>query len=411
MKIRRWTSIAASAVLASLITWSSLSSATEMPMSSPPPLPMPDEKLTLAQAPVLIPQAPTLEDAKGYVLMDASNGQVIAEKNMSQRMDPASLTKMMTLYLTFQALKSGQIHLSDKVLVSKEAWKMDGSRMFIQAGTEVEVGDLIQGVIVASGNDACVALAEHIAGTEETFANLMNQTAQRLGMKDTHYQDSTGLPNPGHYATPYDLALLARALVLQFPEYYPYFSQQWFTYNHIKQPNRNRLLWRDKSVDGIKTGHTDDAGYCLISSAKRGNMRLITVVMGTPSDAARADDSQALLTYGFRFYENHLLFKAGAVIAEPRVWMGREKTVKLGVNSDFYITSATHQYNQLQAKMKIQPKLRAPIVKNQSYGKISVTLEGKTIATVPLVALEDNKEGNWFSRLIDFLMLLFHRSG
>src|SRR3989344_871667 len=252
-------------------------------------------------APLIIPPPPDLK-AKSYVLMDALSGVVVADKEMNTVVEPASLTKLMTLYLTFSALHSGQIHLNDQGPISAHAWKMDGSRMFVKVGSFVTVDELIQGITVASGNDATVALAEYIGGTEETFAQLMNQTAQSLGMKNTHFMDSTGMPNDQHYTTAYDLALLARALIENFPQEYHYFSEKWITYNNIKQPNRNRLLWQDPSVDGLKTGHTDSAGFCLIASAKRNNMRLISVIMNTPNESERAIESEALLNYGFRFY-------------------------------------------------------------------------------------------------------------
>ncbi len=360
--------------------------------------------------PAMIPPAPALPSSKGYVLMDANSGQVLAEKNMNQRMDPASLTKMMTLYLTFSALRSGQIHLDDTVLVSEKAWHMDGSRMFIQVGSQVSVSDLIQGVVVASGNDACVALAEHIAGNEDTFAQLMNQTAAKLGLKNTHYNDSTGMPDPNHYATPYDLSLLARALIQDFPEYYPYFKQQWYSYNKIKQPNRNRLLWRDPSVDGIKTGHTDDAGFCLVSSAQRGSMRLITVVMGEPNDNNRANDSQSLLTYGFRFFETHLAFKANTPIITARVWKGKSSSVPLGVAHDFYVTTQLNQFKQAKASTNLSTKLVAPIQPGRTYGSVNVSLNEKLITSAPLVALVSVPEGGFFARSLDQILSLFHAS-
>lgn len=350
--------------------------------------------------PTIIPQAPDLE-SNGYVLMDANTGIILAHKNMHQILQPASLTKLMTLYLTFQALKNGQIHLNDKVHVSEKAWKTGGSRMFIQEGSNVAVKDLIDGIIVASGNDACVALSEFIGGNETTFVAMMNQTAQQLGMKNTHYLDSTGLPQPGHQTTPYDMALLTRAIITNFPEYYPLFKQTWITYNGIKQPNRNRLLWRDKSVDGLKTGHTNEAGYCLIASAKRDDMRLISILMGAPTDATRADDSEGLLDWGFRFYKSHKLYDANQVLATPRVWLGQNKTVPVGLSSPLYVTIQTGQYSQLKPEIDIMQSLQAPIKKGQVVGTLTVRMKQAIVSSTPLISLKDNPKGNVFSRLWD----------
>ncbi len=363
---------------------------------------------TPASPMTLVPPAPNLS-AKGYVLMDAKTGKIIAQKNMNQQMPPASLTKMMTLYLTFQALKNGQAHLDDPVRITKKAWHMGGSRMFLRVGTQVPLRLLIQGVIVASGNDACVALAEYIAGTEPTFAQLMNQTAARLGMKHSHFMDSTGLPNPNHYSTPHDMSLLARALVNDFPAYYHFFSQKWLTYNNIKQPNRNRLLWRDSAVDGLKTGHTKAAGYCLVSSGKHQNTRLISVVMGTPTDSARANDSQALLNYGFRFFKTYKLFNANQVVSQQRVWLGKEKHGQFGVAKTLFVTIPVNDYKQLKASMSISKKLKAPIVKGQSYGTLQVTLNGKPISSANIIALQDDPKGGLWTRLTDGLHLFFKK--
>lgn len=358
-----------------------------------------------SSAPVLVPPEPQLA-AAGYVLMDTSTGKVLAQKNMTQRMEPASLTKMMTLYLTFQALESGQIHLTDDVRISKKAWRMTGSRMFLKVGSQVNVEQLIRGVIVASGNDACVALAQYVAGTEPTFAQLMNQMAAKLGMKDTHYVDSTGMPDPKHYSTPYDMALLARALVKDFPNYYHYFNEKWITYNNIRQPNRNRLLWRDPSVDGLKTGHTDQAGYCLVASAQRNNMRLVSVVMGAPSDGIRASNTAALLNYGFRFYKAYQLFSADQPLKQSRVWLGKEKFVNLGLKEPLSVTIPTSDYSQLKATMSLDSRLTAPITAGKSYGNVTVMLNKQVIACVPLVALQDNPKAGFFSRMMDHISML-----
>jgi len=356
--------------------------------------------------PTLIPPAPDI-NAKGYVLMDANSGRIIAEKNMHKKLQPASLTKLMTLYVASEALAQGQIKLTDKARVSESAWRRGGSRMFLKLGSHVPVKDLIDGIIVASGNDACVTMAQYIAGNEKSFAHLMNMTAKQLGMKDTHYVDSTGLPKPGHYSTPYDLALLTRALINNFPQYYGFYKQKWITWNGIRQPNRNRLLWRDPSVDGLKTGHTKEAGFCLISSAHRHNMRLISVVMGAPTDEGRSNESQSLLNWGFRFYDSYLLYKANTPITTQRIWLGKEKNVTFGLAKDLYVTIPAGQYPHLKAKMDIKPTLKAPIQKGQTYGDIVVTLNDKTVATAPLLALQSDPKGSVWSRMTDHIALMF----
>ena len=350
--------------------------------------------------PLIIPAPPKL-NAKNYVLMDVNSGKILASKNMNKRLAPASTTKLMTLYITEQALAQGQIDLNDKVRVSKIAWSRRGSRMFLKLGALVSVQRLIEGVIIASGNDACTALAEYIAGNEASFANLMNKTAVRLGMKNTHYDDSTGLPRPDHYSTAYDLAVLARHVVTDFPQFYHFYKEKWITYNGIRQPNRNRLLWREQGVDGLKTGHTKAAGYCLISSGVQHGMRLLAVVMGTPSDSARANDSQSLLNWGFRFYKTYKLYGANQAITTPRIYMGKSKQVALGLQQDLYVTIPAGEYSMLKASMELQPKLKAPIAKGQDYGSVNVTLAGKTIATAPLVALQDDPVGGAWSRMTD----------
>ena len=358
------------------------------------------------QKPSIVPTAPVL-NANGYVLMDANTGIIIAHKNMHQRMEPASLTKLMTLYLTSQAIKQGQITLNDKVHISKSAWQTGGSRMFIQEGSDVSVQDLINGVIVASGNDACVALSQFVGGNEATFVDMMNQTAQQLNMVSTHYMDSTGLPNAQHYTTPYDIALLTRALITNFPQDYVWYKQKWITYNNIKQPNRNRLLWRDNSVDGLKTGHTEEAGYCLVASAERDGTRLISIVMGAPTDAARADDSEALLNWGFRFYHSHKLYDAKQALANPRVWLGANKTVPVGLSQPFYVTIPAGNYSQLQPQININTSLKAPIQAGQTVGMLTVKLNNAVINEAPIVALTDNPRGGLFARAWDHVMMVF----
>ena len=357
--------------------------------------------------PSLTPAAPDI-NAKGYVLLDANSGYVIAQKNADQRMPPASLTKLMSLYLAADALKNGQINLDDKTKISKKAWQIGGSKMFIREGTLVPVKLLIQGIIVASGNDATYAIAEYIGGNEQSFVSLMNQTASTLGMTNTHYKDSNGLPAKEHYSTPLDIAKLARAWIVNFPEYYPWFKQKWITYKGIKQPNRNRLLWRDPTVDGLKTGHTDAAGFCLVASAERDGMRLVSVVMGTPTDSARASDSEALLNYGFRFYETHKLYAADTALITPRIWYAKNKTMALGLAEDLYITIPKGQYKNIKAVILINNSLKAPISKGQNYGTVKILLNNKKITEQPLIALQDDPKGGVFSRAIDHICYLFH---
>ena len=389
--------------LLSLFVFTSIASVANEPF----PISNPATATTAAsQPPLIIPSPPRL-NAKAYVLMDANSGAILAQKNMNMKLPPASLTKLMTLYVTSQALAQRQIRLDDKVRVSKEAWSRGGARMFLREGSYVTVRELTEGIIVASGNDACVAIAQYIGGNEKSFAVLMNQTAQRLGMADSHFVDSTGLPRPGHYSTAYNLAILTQALINNFPQYYGWYKQKWIKYNKIKQPNRNRLLWRDPSVDGLKTGHTNAAGYCLIASALRHGMRLISVVMGTPSDTARSNDSQSLLNWGYRYYQTYKLFKANTPITKTRVWLGRNNEIQLGLTQDMYVTIPSGQYKSIKATIKLQPKLHAPIIKGQVYGAVEINLKGKIIAKAPLVALNGDPRAGWLSRSIDHIELFF----
>lgn len=358
--------------------------------------------------PHFTPPAPSIE-AKAYVLMDADSGRILAAKDGNVTLPPASLTKLMTLYVVSQALQAGQLKLTDPVTISEKAWRMTGSRMFVKAGSQVAIEDLLKGIIVDSGNDACVAVAEHLAGNEDTFAALMNQVAQTLGMQHSHFLDSTGLPNAQHYTTARDMAILAQALIHHFPQDYDWFKEKWFTYNKIRQSNRNRLLWRDTSVDGLKTGHTKEAGFCLVASAKRANMRLISVVLGAPSDSARASDSEALLNYGFRFFETHKLFDANTTLAQERVWLGTQKKVNFGLARDFYVTIPTGDYQLLKANMELNKPLQAPVVHGQNYGQVAITLNGNPVATAPLVALQDSAPTGAWGRLTDHIAMTFHR--
>jgi len=359
-----------------------------------------------ANAQVPVPTAPDL-GARGYLLLDHLSGHTLASKNEHERLDPASITKLMTAYAAFRALQSGQISLDDEVLVSEKAWRTAGSRMFIEVNTRVTIEDLLQGMIVQSGNDASVALAEHLAGTEEVFAQVMNQYAAELGMVDTQYQNSTGLPAEGHFTSAADIARLATAIISEFPEYYGWYSQKEFTYNQITQRNRNALLWRDPSVDGMKTGMTDAAGYCLVSSAERDGMRLIAVVLGTKSSTARARDSQALLNYGFRFFETRLLYPAGDSVAEARVWKGDHEMTDLGLQSDLYVTIPRGRYSQLEAKVELPDILIAPVDRSTRLGKVRVHLDEQTVAEANLFALNSIDEGTLWQIAKDSILLWF----
>jgi D-alanyl-D-alanine carboxypeptidase (penicillin-binding protein 5/6) len=358
------------------------------------------------QAATLIPATPKIK-AKGYLLMDFNSGRILAEKKSDQRMEPASLTKMLTSYVVSYELASGNIKLSDMVTVSEKAWRMQGSRMFIEAGKKVSVEDLLKGIIIQSGNDATVALAEYVAGSEDAFVSLMNQHAAELGMTDSHFMNSTGLPHKDHYTTPRDLAKLARALIRDFPEHYDWYSIKEFRYNNIKQYNRNRLLWRNKYVDGIKTGHTDSAGFCLVASALRDDMRLISVVLGTKSDEARSSESQKLLTYGFRFFETHRLYAANEPLTRAHIWKGAQEELPLGLTEDLYLTIPKGQYKKLDANMNLDARITAPAKKGTTYGTVNITLGDQEYAKRELVALTDIDKGSLFSNLVDEIKLLF----
>ncbi|MBI2785121.1 MAG: D-alanyl-D-alanine carboxypeptidase [Legionella longbeachae] len=363
---------------------------------------------SVTNKPLVTPAAPII-NAKAYILIDVNSGKIIAEKNSEERLPPASLTKMMTLYVISNALHHDQIHLNDNVRVSRDAWKIGGSRMFIKEGQQVPVEDLLKGIIVDSGNDACVAMAEHVGGTENSFTDIMNQQAQNLGMKNSHFTDSTGLPDPNLYTTAKDLAILGRALIVDFPQYYDWYKQKWFTYNGIRQPNRNRLLWRDNQVDGIKTGHTTEAGFCLVSSAKRENMRLLAVVLGEPSDSSRADDSEKLLNYGFRFFETHQLYKSGQSITDLPLYKGVAEKVAVGLNQDQFITIPTGQYQRLSITTKIPSHLEAPIKKGDKVGELVVQFDTNILSTRPLYALQDVHAGGFYTRTKDSVRLAFKR--
>lgn len=360
--------------------------------------------------PIVVPDAPQIA-AKGYVLMDYHSGKILAEKEMNTKLSPASLTKMMTSYVIGQELSRGNISPEDDVVISRNAWAKnfpDSSKMFIEVGTTVKVEDLNRGIIIQSGNDACVAMAEHIAGSEDAFVDLMNAWASSLGMNDTHFANVHGLDNPNLYSTPYDMALLGQALIRDVPDEYRIYSEQKYTYNGITQYNRNGLLW-DKSmnVDGIKTGHTTNAGYSLVSSATEGKMRLVAVVMGTKDANARKSESKKLLSYGFRFFETVAPHKAGETFVEEKIWMGDKDAVALGVDEDTYVTLPRGQAKDLTASFVLEKELKAPINKGDVVGKLYYQLDGEDVAQYPLMALEDVKEGGIFSRLWDYIVLLF----
>ncbi|PTQ67456.1 D-alanyl-D-alanine carboxypeptidase family protein [Pseudomonas sp. GV071] len=353
-----------------------------------------------------VPAAPELA-AKAYVLMDAASGNVLVENNGDQRLPPASLTKLMTAYIATLEIRRGQISETDKVMVSEHAWRTGGSRMFIKVGTEVALGDLLHGIIIQSGNDASVATAEHIAGSEDAFADMMNTTAEKLGMSGSHFMNATGLPNPEHYSTAHDMARLARAIIYEDPAHYAIYSQKEFFWNNIKQPNRNLLLWRDKTVDGLKTGHTDEAGYCLVASAVRDGMRLIAVVFGTNSEQARAAETQKLLTYGFRFFETQTFYQKGTELAQGTVWKGASRQVKAGLAEDLTMTLPRGQLKKLNASMTMNPQLVAPIKQGDVIGKVEVKLEDKVVHSADLIALETVDEGGFFRRVWDSIRLFF----
>lgn len=354
--------------------------------------------------PLITPAAPTL-NAKAYILIDVNSGKIIAEKDSDKKLPPASLTKMMTLYVISTALHNQQIHLSDPVRISQEAWKIGGSRMFVKEGQQVSVEDLLKGIIVDSGNDACVAMAEHVGGTESGFTEIMNHQAKNLGMNNSHFTDSTGLPNEDHYTTAHDLAILGQALVTNFPQYYDWYKQKWFTFNGIRQPNRNRLLWRDSQVDGLKTGHTNEAGFCLVASAKHENMRLLSVILGAPNDTARADDSERLLNYGFRFFETHQLYKKGTSITQLPLYKGAINTINIGLSDDQYVTIPTGQYQRLSIVTQVPKYLQAPLKKGDKIGDLMIKFDNQIISTQGLYALDDVPKGGIFTRMKDSVRL------
>lgn len=362
--------------------------------------------LANAEQALLIPSPPQI-GASSYVLMDPRSGDVVMETNSHERLPPASLTKMMTAYIVERELAEGRISLDDMVPISVNAWRTEGSRTFVREGTQVKVHDLLKGVIIQSGNDATVALAEFIAGSESAFTDIMNQQAQLLGMTDSHFANATGLPAADHFSTAYDLALLARAIINDYPENYGIYAEKHFTYNNIRQPNRNALLWRDPSVDGLKTGHTDEAGFCLVASAVRNDTRLIGVVMGTVSNEARAQEVQKMLNYGFRYYESAQLFSAGQQLLDTRVWGGEANQLSLGVKDNVYVTIPRGSKGSLESVVDVDTVIKAPVSIGDELGRVRVSLNGEVLLDQPVLALQDVPEGGLFKRLWDAIKLFF----
>ena len=374
----------------------------------PPPVPRP----VVPQVPV--PPPPDV-DGQSWVLMDYATGQIIASKNPDERRAPASLTKVMTEYVVAAELAAGRIHANDMVTISEHAWRAggagtDGSTSFLKLGSQVDLDDLLKGMIVQSGNDAAIALAEHTAGSEQAFVGLMNAYAKQLGMVNTHYSDASGYPVDDHYSTARDIATLTRALIHNFPDQYAVSKIKEFEWNGIKQQNRVTLLWRDPTVDGVKTGYTAAAGYCMDASAKRGDERMIAVVMGASSERARADSAMALLNYGFNFYETHRLYDASKPLATPRLWKGAANQLPIGVAENVLVTVKRGDYDKLKATMDIPATLIAPYKKGQQVGTLRISLAGQPVQTVPLIALADAPPGGFFSRLWDTILLWFHGS-
>jgi D-alanyl-D-alanine carboxypeptidase (penicillin-binding protein 5/6) len=340
--------------------------------------------------------------------MDAETGKILVEHNGQEELPPASLTKLMTAYIATKEVQNGQIAEDDLVTISEKAWRTGGSRMFIEVGKQVSVIDLLRGVIIQSGNDASVALAEYIAGSEESFASMMNATAKNLGLTNTHFLNATGLPMENHYSSAIDMAKLARAIIYDEPEHYAIYAQKEFIFNDIKQQNRNLLLWRDSTVDGLKTGHTDEAGYCLVASAVRDDMRLISVVFGTKNEASRAAETQKLLTYGFRFFENRTFYPKGTALASPVVWKGSKNQIDVGLVKDLTLTVPRGQAQKLTAEAVLDKGIVAPVEKGTRLGIVEVRLSGELLHSADLVALETVEQGGFFKRIWDSVRLFFY---
>jgi len=353
-----------------------------------------------------IPKPPEL-NATSYFLVDFDSGRVLAEKNPDDPVEPASITKLMTAYLVDKAIADGDLTLDDMVTISEKAWRMKGSKMFVEVGKQVTVDELLKGLIIQSGNDASVALAEHIAGSESAFAGYMNHQAKLLGMNNTNYVNATGWPDANHYSSARDIAILTRAMIDEFPGSYRHYKEREYTFNKIRQFNRNRLLWRDDSVDGVKTGHTEAAGYCLVASAERDDMRLVSVVLGAGSDKARTQSSQSLLNYGFRYFETHKLYRADEVLKTTRIWYGDQQQIGLGVGKDIYITIPRGRYRDLDASMEIDSEISAPIGRGQSLGQVNIKLDDDMILSESIVAMQAVNEGSLIDQAMDKIKLMF----
>ncbi len=360
----------------------------------------------LLAAPAITPLPPQLA-AEGYLLIDAATGAAMVEFNAEQRLPPASLTKIMTSYVAARAIESGTVSMDDEVSVSVKAWRMGGSRMFIREGTRVRLEDILRGIIIQSGNDASVALAEHIAGSEGAFVDVMNRYAVQLGMENTNFVNATGWPDDNHYTTARDLARLTVALINEYPAHYRMYSEKSFTYADIRQPNRNQLLMRDSSVDGVKTGHTEAAGYCLVASAVRDRMRLITVVMGASSQEVRASESQKLLTYGFRYFETARLYSSDESLRQVRVWGGRHQSVNLGIEEDLMVTISRGGRENLKAEISLDAEVHAPLERGDRLGELQISIPDGETMTIPLVAMNGVRESGFFASLWDAIALFF----
>ena len=381
IKLKQWTG---AIFIAASVTFSTLASAAQSAIPAMPPL-----------------------AAKSYVLMDAATGQILVEHNADEALPPASLTKLMTAYIATKEIRSGQIAETDLVTVSEKAWRTGGSRMFIEVGKQVSVSDLLHGIIIQSGNDASVAMAEHIAGSEEAFADMMNQQARSLQLHNTSLRNATGLPMADHYSSAHDMAKLARAIINEDPEHYAIYAQKEFLWNGISQKNRNLLLWRDSTVDGLKTGHTDEAGYCLVASAVRDNMRLISVVFGARNEASRAAETQKLLTYGFRFFESRTFYKQGVSLTNAKIWKGEQDQVGAGLVKDLSLTVPRGKADKMTAEALLDERIIAPIKAGQRLGSVEIRLDGEVLHTAELVALNDVEQGGFFKRIWDSLRLFF----
>ncbi|MCW6027987.1 D-alanyl-D-alanine carboxypeptidase [Stenotrophomonas sp. SRS1] len=392
----------AAAAMATTLFVGMVSAQTPMPTPAPAPAPA----AAAAPATVATPPAPKPSISKAWILMDYATGQVLAGENVHEQLAPASITKVMTSYVVAAEVKNGKVRTDDQVMMSERAWReggagTDGSYSGFPVNQTARLEDMEKGMAIQSGNDAAIALAEHVAGSEEAFASLMNSYAAKIGMKDSHFVNAHGLSAPGHHTTAYDLALLGRAMVRDYPETYAYNKVKEFTVGSITQPNRNLLLWRDQSVDGIKTGHTSEAGYCLMSSAQRGDQRLVAVVLGGGSEKQRADDSLALLNWGFRFFETHRMYEPGKVVAEHKVWKGKTATLQLGVAQPMLVSVPRGRYNDLKPSIDVPKTLEAPFTAGQQVGTLKVMLDNQVVAQAPLVAVAAVEEAGFFKRLWD----------